>query len=132
MTDAEFATAFEAGQIPPAEFGHLGHLRVAWACLREADSVPAATDRIRAAITRFAASIGKSDKYHETLTVFWMIYLARVQARAGAEREFLDVLGDHPELTDRRLANRFYDQATLDSDEARRRWIAPEHGTLDA
>jgi hypothetical protein len=129
VTDAAFARAFEAGSVAPADFHHFEHLRVAWACLREADSVESATNRMRAAIVGFVTSIGKAEKYHETLTVFWMRILAGIHGRVG-DRELAEIIGDHPDLSDAHLARRYYSAAVLDSEHARRAWIAPERGTL--
>ena len=36
MTDEAFARAFERGEVTPADFDHLAHVRVAWVYLREA------------------------------------------------------------------------------------------------
>jgi len=101
MTDAEFARAFEAGQIPNNEFHHVDHLRLAWAYLVESTSVDAATDRMRASIQRFAASVGKPEKYSDPMTIFWMHEVAAARASMPAGAEFEDMLLAHPELRDK-------------------------------
>ena len=52
--DSAFARAFERGEIPPADFHHASHLRLALAYLDECSSIEEATDRMAASIKRFA------------------------------------------------------------------------------
>ena len=105
-SDSEFARAFERGEIPPSEFHHAAHLRLALAYLAECGSVEEATAKMSAAIRQFAAALGKADKYHHTITVFWIQMLAR--------------------LLDKNLPLTYYSPEVLWSDEARRGWIAPD------
>lgn len=129
MTDAEFARAFEAGAVAPADFDHRSHLRVAWVYVREGPGFDAALARMRAAIQRFAVAAGKPEKYHETLTVLWMRLLADVMEQEGEAREFADVLLDHPSLADKDWPLRFYSRERLFSDEARRGWVPRDGDT---
>jgi hypothetical protein len=133
MTDAEFARAFERGDVTPDQFDHTAHMRVAWTYLRESPSTDAALGRMREAIKRFAAAAGKSDKYHETITVAWMILLADVRVRVcagGADRELTDVLREHPALADKDVLLRYYSRERLFDDRARVEWIEPDRAPL--
>jgi hypothetical protein len=109
--DAEFARAFERGEIAPADFHHASHLRLALAYLDECGSVDAAIDRMAAALRRFAAAAGKSDKYHHTITVFWMRMVAR--------------------LLDTDLPLTYYSRERLSGDAARAAWAEPDLRPLD-
>jgi hypothetical protein len=129
MTDEAFARAFENGTIPPAEFGHVAHVRVAWVYLREADSIDEALARMRAAIRRFAAAAGASQKYHETITVLWMHLLEDVRAQ-GASGEIADVLRAYPALADKDLPFQYYSRERLLGDEARVAWVEPDRRPL--
>ena len=129
MTDEAFARAFEAGTVTPAEFGHVSHLRVAWVYLHEADSSGEALAQMRAAIRRFAAAAGASQKYHETITVMWMRLLEDVKAQ-GAAGELADVLLAHPELADKDLPLQYYSRDRLFGDEARAAWVEPDRRPL--
>jgi hypothetical protein len=129
VTDTAFARAFEAGSIPPAEFNHLAHVRVAWVYLGETSSVEEALPRMRDAIRRFAAAAGASQKYHETITVLWMRLLADLKAR-GTAGELADVLRSHPALADKELPLQYYSRERLFSDEARAAWIEPDRQPL--
>ena len=125
MTDEAFARAFERGDVTPAQFDHTAHVRVAWVYLNESASSDEALARMRDAIRRFAAAAGASQKYHETITVFWMRLLEGVRAR-GAAGELADVLAAHPELADKNLPLQYYSRDRLFSDEARVAWIEPD------
>ena len=105
MTDAEFARAFEAGQIPNNEFHHVDHLRLAWAYLVESPSVDAATDRMRVSIQRFASSVGKPEKYSDPMTIFWMHEVAATRASMPVGAGFEEMLLAYPEMRDK---NRYH------------------------
>jgi len=109
--DAAFARAFERGEIAPADFHHASHLRLALAYLDESGSVDAATDRMAAALRGFAAAAGKADKYHHTVTVFWMRMVAR--------------------LLDKDLPLAYYTRERLSGGAARAAWVEPDRQPLD-
>jgi len=85
MTDAELTRALERGEIANADFHHASHLHVAWVYLAESSSVEQAGDRMRETLRRFAAAAGKPEKYHETITLFWVHLLAQAQAVSSGE-----------------------------------------------
>src|SRR5262245_44840403 len=80
MTDDELVEAFESGTLE--EFPHESHVRVAW-CYLKRDPILVALPRFRAALQRFAAGKGKPERYHETITVAFMLLIAE---RLGAAR----------------------------------------------
>src|SRR5262249_27770923 len=80
MTDAELARALERGQIPNEGFHHVDHLRVAFVYLNESPSVDAAGGRMGSTLRRFAASVGKAEKYSQAVTEFWMYQMAAARA----------------------------------------------------
>jgi hypothetical protein len=126
ITDELFVRAFERGDVLPSDFDHRSHLRVAWVYLKEAASRDEAVARIRGGIQRFAAAAGKSQKYHETITVAWMILLEDVRARVPADADLADAIRAYPALADRDLPLRFYSRDRLFSDDAREGWISPD------
>jgi hypothetical protein len=131
MTDAELARAFERGEIPNAEFHHRSHLRVAWAYLRESGTIPHATERMAATLRQFAASAGKLEKYHHTMTVFWMHALA-LAGSSMRDRDAADVLRANPCLLDKDLPLAFYSRERLFNDVARLSWVPPDRQPLTA
>jgi hypothetical protein len=78
------------------------HLRVAWVYLSEAPTVDQALARMAATLRRFAASVGRADKYSDGITAFWMYQMAAARAAMpGAAVD--DVLRAYPRLLDKDL-----------------------------
>ena len=83
MTDVELTRALERGEIEE-DFHHASHLHVAWVYLAESSSVQQAAKKMRNTLRRFAAAAGKPEKYHETITLFWVHLLSRAHAASRA------------------------------------------------
>lgn len=122
--DDAYLAAFEAGQVSGQDFRHQQHLRLAWACIRTAPDVDAACTRVAALIRRFATALGHPDKYHETLTVFWVRLLWAHHARIGRV-PFQAAVAHNPSLLDKDFVFRFYPRELLSGPQARSEWIAP-------
>jgi len=133
IADGEVQTlvlAFENASIAPAAFTHTAHIAVALAYLAE-EPLPAATQRMRSALTRFVEQHGGATGYHETLTLFWMRlldHLARTRyaelplwARINAAVEHYGTMG--PVLV-------HYSREHLFGSTARERWVAPDRVPL--
>ena len=82
MTDDDFVQAFLSGSLPNAQFHHRDHLRLAWALIRLTGEEQATT-RITSGIRYFATMHGQAEKYHETMTRFWV----RIVGHAVAARD---------------------------------------------
>jgi hypothetical protein len=103
MNDVELTRALERGEIPNGGFHHADHLRVAWVYLEEAPTVEDAIARIATTLRRFAASVGKPEKYSDPLTEFWMHQMAAARAvMPGADST--RILTAFPHLMDKDLA----------------------------
>ncbi len=120
MTDAEFASAFENCELSNESFHHRDHLRLAWIYLNRYGEKEAAT-RIAVSIRNFAAHFGKSDKYHETLTIAWMRLLAH-----EAKSSFEETLAAAPMLLEKNTLDEFYSQGLLQSERAKIKFIEPD------
>jgi hypothetical protein len=127
MTDQEFVKAFETCRLPNESFHHRDHLRLAWIYLRTYGRDASA--RIGASIRRYAAFHGKSDKYHETVTVAWMLLLAE-QAASAPEASFEQILTQRPELLDKNTLHQYYSPELLASSAARLDFVAPDRKPL--
>ena len=123
MTDVELTRALERGEIK--DFHHASHLHVAWVYLTESSSVQQAARRMRNTLRRFAAAAGKPEKYHETITLFWVHLLSRAQAASRAER-LEDVVHANPQLLEKNFPLAYYSTERLFSDEARTSWVEPD------
>jgi hypothetical protein len=123
MTDVELTRALERGEIK--DFHHASHLHLAWVYLAESSSVQQAAKKMRNTLRRFAAAAGKPEKYHETITLFWVHLLSRAQAASRAER-LEDVVHANPQLLEKNFPLAYYSTERLFSDEARTSWVEPD------
>ena len=125
MSDVEFTRALERGEIANENFHHVSHLHVAWVYLAESLSVQQAADKMRDTLRRYAAAAGKPQKYHETITLFWVHLLSRAQA-AGRGRRLEDIVNANPQLLEKNFPLAYYSAERLFSDEARTSWVEPD------
>lgn len=102
-TDRAFIEAFEHGEVAPSKFHHADHIRLALAYLTDSTSIDEATERMSAALRAFAEAAGAGQKFHRTMTVFWMRMVAR--------------------LLDQQLPLAYYSRDRLFSAEARAGWV---------
>jgi hypothetical protein len=120
MTDQEFVRAFESCELSPDQFHHRDHIRLARIYV-ELDGAAKATERFRSSLRRFAAHIGKSEKYHETITVAWMRLVVNTATNDPGELE---------KLMDKAYIERFYSPELLATDAARTRFVEPDRERL--
>jgi len=115
MTDVELTRALERREVPNEGFRHADHLRVAWVYLHESATVDQALARMAATLRRFAASVGKAEKYSDAITAFWMYQMAAVRATMP-DADCASVLRAYPQLLDKDLI----DAAPTDSSDSSR------------
>jgi hypothetical protein len=125
LTDLEVVRAFEACELSNESFHHHDHIRLAWIYLQRYTELEA-RHHIAQAIRKFAAHHGKSDKYHETVTLAWLRLVANGIARMPSESTFEQLTSALPELLDKRTIEKFYSSASLASDAARTTWVEPD------
>ena len=123
MTDVELTRALERGEIK--DFHHSSHLHVAWVYLTESSSVQQAARKMQNTLRRFAAAAGKPEKYHETITLFWVHLLSRAHAASRAEC-LEDIVHANPQLLEKDFPLAYYSTERLFSDEARTSWVEPD------
>jgi hypothetical protein len=125
LSDAEFLAAIEAATYPGDKFGHRGHLRLGWLCLR-AHSFDAGLERIRTLVRRYATALGATEKFHETMTRAWAERMQVALDETPELGSFEAFLAAHPELLDSRLLGRHYRKETLESPLAKASWVPPD------
>jgi hypothetical protein len=130
-TDEEFAQAFLHGTLPPAQFHHRDHLRLAWYITRRHDPEDA-TRLISTGIRAFAAKHGHAQKYHETLTQFWVRIVAHLVSRHLEITDFEAFLTTFPHLLEKDLPSHHWHRETMFSPAARARWVKPDILALPA
>jgi len=124
VTDVELTRGLERGEIP-SDFHHASHLQVAWVYLTESLSVQEAANKMRQTLRRLAAVAGKPEKYHETITLFWVHLLARARTVSCARR-LEDVVHANPQLLEKDFPLAYYSSERLFSHEARASWMEPD------
>jgi len=100
VTDTELTRALERRQIPNEGFHHVDHLRVAFVYLTECGTVDEALGRMETTLRAFAASVGKPEKYSQSMTEFWMYQMAAARALL-AEADCAMLLRACPKLLDK-------------------------------
>ena len=125
MTDDELVAAFESTELPKDEFTHVTHVRVAWWYLQESP-LAAALLRFSTALQRYAAAKGAERKYHETITIAWMLIIAdRLSTQSSLVwTEFAAANADLFERPSPLM--RWHSEETLTSDRARRSFVMPD------
>ena len=124
-SDDDFLRAFEDLSFPVEQFHHREHIRVAWLYLKSSDATRAA-ERMAAGIRRFANHHGATQKYHHTLTLFWMRLVAVALVGTPDEPAFEEFLAVHPELRDKNLIAKYYSKEHLQTSAAREGWVDPD------
>jgi hypothetical protein len=126
MTDEELVRGFEDLTLPPGAFTHAAHVRVGWWYLR---SLPLGTalERFSSALKRYAAHLGAAGKYHETITVTYMLLIAE-RLHDARELPWEAFAARFPELLARApsLVETFYSPARLAGERARTGFVTPD------
>jgi hypothetical protein len=125
MDDAAFLDAFESGALPNSAFHHRDHLRLSWLYLRR-DGPEVGTQRIIDGIRHFATAHGAAERFHVTLTEFWIRFVQHlIEAFPGVDR-FDGLLARFPPALDKTIVNRHYTGAVLWSTAARAQFVSPD------
>jgi hypothetical protein len=123
-TDTACLEALEQCTLPVAEFTHAAHVRAGYLYLLEQD-FPQALARMSASIRRYAVHLGKSDLYHETITVAYMALIQQHMRERGSADGYESFAHQNPELFGAALLRPFYTAAELKSAAARRMFLLP-------
>ena len=124
LTDDEFLRAFESATLPADQFDHTAHVRAGW-CYLQRYPLGESIDRFSRALRSFATANGATRKYHETMTVAWMLLIAE-RLSASSELDWPSFAALHSELFAKpSLLSRYYSSATLDSERARVGFVMP-------
>ena len=125
MDDREFLRLFHDSNLPGEEFRHRGHLRLAWLVLsrhRKDD----AEQIVAREIQRLAVASGSPNRYHDTLTRFWVRLVGHAMENATEAGSIDDLLARFPCLLDKGLPYRHWRAETFNSERARAGWVEPD------
>ncbi len=129
MNDSDFLQAFEAGRIPPDEWNHRAHVRMAYLYIRDLP-FDVALNRIRAGIQQLNAVHQTPEAldrgYHETMTQAFARLIHSAQAQCGLCESAEEFCERHPELLDKRLLLRFYSRDCILSWAAKSNYLEPD------
>lgn len=124
-SDATFLQALETCVLPEVDFGHAAHVRAAYLYLRAGDFA-SVLPRLQRTIRAYASSLGRPDRYHETITVAYLALIQQHIAERGEGGGWDGFERDNPELFDRYLLLHFYSRSQLESGLARRLFLLPD------
>lgn len=127
MTDQELVEDFERLTLSPELFSHREHVRLAWIYLRNYPPL-VALERFCEGLKRFAASLGKAERYHETITWAYLLLIhERMERTKSADSwdTFVEANGDLFDWKES-ILTRYYRQETLKSDLAKRVFLFPD------
>jgi hypothetical protein len=127
VSDHELIDRFESGIVPESGFHHADHVRLAFAYLREYSPLDA-LQRFSSALKQFAARHGKSQLYNETITCAYFFLIRERMAHFPAEINWQEFARQNSDLLiwKNGILHRYYQEATLKSDIARRVFIFPD------
>lgn len=125
--EAEFIRRFESCELPPAEFPHREHVRLAWLYLRQCDA-PEALRRFSDSLRRFAAFNGKPDLYHETITWAYVLLINERAGRGGRCQGWEEFAAANADLLDwgNSVLKLYYREETLRSEIAKKVFVFPD------
>src|SRR4051812_6948491 len=122
--------ALETGDLDPAAFPHLEHVRFAYGML-ERYPFGEALDRFSRGLKLLAAKAGRPEIYHETITVAFLALIN--ERRAGPELStWSEFTAKNNDLLDKRCLEKWYDSEQLGSELARRTFCLPRLKALEA
>lgn len=125
MTDDEFLRCFMDCTLPNDRFHHRDHLRLVWLLTRRLGAEQAAIETA-AGIRRFAAAQGHTQKYHETMTQFWLRLVAHLIRQRPEIQDFERFIAAYPQLMDKHLPLRHWRSDTMFGQTARATWVEPD------
>jgi hypothetical protein len=133
MRDDDFIAQLEACTLPADRFHHADHLHAAWLYLTRFSATEAIA-KFSEALRRYAISLGKADRYHETITWAYLLLLNERMRHPEPAMSWGQFAAAHPDLFDWKnsILLRYYRPETLRSDLARRFFLMPDRLRLDA
>ena len=127
LDDRAFVEAFESCTLPAHRFHHRDHVRLAWLYLRGEEPARALA-RFAEGLKRFAAALGQSGLYHETITWAYLLLIRERMERQGDGASFEAFAARNPDLMTWRpsILASYYRDDTLASPLARRTFVMPD------
>ena len=127
MSDDDFIAQLEACTLPESRFHHADHLHAAWLYLTRFPMTEAIA-RFSWTLRSYVASLGKADRYHETITWAYLFLLNERIRCSQSVRTWEEFAAAHSDLFDWKnsILLKYYREETLQSEIARRIFIMPD------
>lgn len=124
--DQLFLRAFEACEIPPANFDHEAHVRLAYIYLCQLPADEAA-EAMKHSLLAYLDHLGVgASKYHETITRAWIMavrHFMEASTECASAAEFIE---RNPRLLDSKIMLTHYSAEVLFSPVARSTFVKPD------
>ena len=129
----EVARRFESCTFVAGEFHHREHLTVIVWYLWKFPTPEIAAARMREGLYKFLAHHAVDrQKYHETITLFWVRRVSALLVQGGAERYLAESANKIIEAcNDANLIYDYYSRELIASAAAREEWVEPDLRELD-
>jgi N-formylglutamate deformylase len=131
MSSDSLTSRFKSQSIEPNEFNHLAHLKVAWDYICEY-SPAQAREYFHKDIIQLTKALGVEDKYHRTLTDFFLDYLYQVKWYFNTESwELIELNCPLLVAHAQKLIGYYYSDDVMNSDIAKQQYVEADIMPLD-
>jgi hypothetical protein len=123
----QFLERFENQILSEADFRHPDHVRLAWLYLQRLP-LTEAISMFSSGLKRFATRFGKSNRYHETITLAYLLLINERIASGPASNTWSGFARENADLLKWKggILDSYYRPEILTSDLARRVFVFPE------
>ena len=127
MTDQELFEEFESTMLDAAQFDHRTHIRCGWIYLTKFGLLEGMS-RFSSALKAFAKAKGAPNRYHETITLAFLLIINERIARENNAEDFERFASANPDLFDWKnsVLRTYYREETLKSMFARKNFVFPD------
>ncbi|MBD3653736.1 N-formylglutamate amidohydrolase [Kangiella sp.] len=131
MNINQLVEKFEAQSITGGDFNHRNHLRVAWYYLNHY-SIMAARERVHQGLIKLTKVLGAEQKYHRTMTDFFIDYLLQVKWYLNTDSwDEVESLCEFLLKDAKSLIRIYYSESVIESEQARTEYVEPDRLPLD-
>ena len=125
LSDDAFLHAFFHEGLANSEFHHRDHLRLGWLQVRRLGASGAEASVVEG-IRHFATVHGHGERYHDTLTRFWVRLVGHAVSHSPEIADFDDFLVAFPLLLDKNTPLRHWSREAMFAPDARAAWRDPD------
>lgn len=127
MNGSELVQKFEDCTLSGADFNHRNHVRLVWIYLHESEPLDALA-RFSKNLKKFAASLGKTNLYHETMTFAYFFLTHERIRQSEVSQTWEEFAVANPDLLtgQKGILTKYYHPETIASDFARKVFVLPD------